>query len=208
MCLTCRRESRAKADARANRTIVRAGAVLAVAVVTVALGKPVFDTFRGGTTASSSGIAAAGVLGPADFTGERSSLVEPGAGAARSTARLEPIIAEGRTPLQNGIYVVRSGEQVSVHFDTPATRTRRRDKFERVVRATLPVVYGPLADSLLATVPQGRLVRDGDLVTELPARGVHLRTDSGATLALWPETRPGRDGPIVVTYRTTLTRAN
>jgi hypothetical protein len=115
-------------------------------------------------------------------------------------------VAEGRTELRDGLVAVRSGDTVAVHFDTPATRTRRFDKFERIVRETLPQVYGAVADSVLARVPAGQLARSGDLLTELPERGVHLPTGDGGTLALWPETRPGRDGPLVVTYRATLAR--
>ena len=97
------------------------------------------------------------------------------------------------------------GRTVAVHLDTPATRTRRRDKFERMVRATLPAVFGATADSALAAVPAGSLASTGDLLTELPTRGLRLATPNG-TLALWPATRPGRDGPLVVTYVATLER--
>lgn len=117
-----------------------------------------------------------------------------------------PIVAEGRTALGEGVVAVRVGDTVAVHFDTPLARTRRHDKFERIVRATLPAVFGALADSALRAVPPGTLSRGADLLTELPTRGVHLPTTGGATLALWPATRPGRDGPLVVAYRATLLR--
>lgn len=117
-----------------------------------------------------------------------------------------PVVAEGRTELGSGVVAVRTGNTVVVHFDTPEARTRRHDKFERIVRETLPAIYGPLADAALDAVPPGTLGRDGDLLTELPTRGAHLRAPGGARLALWPTTRPGRDGPLVVAYRTTLLR--
>jgi hypothetical protein len=117
-----------------------------------------------------------------------------------------PIVAEGRTELRDGIVAVRTGDTVAVHFDTPMTRTRRPEKFERIVRATLPEVFGTMADSALAATPAGRIASAGDLLTELPVRGVQLRTGDGDTLTLWPETRPGRDGPLVVTYRAAVVR--
>ena len=119
---------------------------------------------------------------------------------------MQPIVAEGRTALGGGMVAVRSGDTVLVHFDVPNTRTRRADKFERVLRTTLPAVYGPRADAALAAVPAGQLARPGDLLTDLPRRGVRLRTADGATLAVWPQTRPGRDGPLVVTYLATIER--
>ena len=67
-------------------------------------------------------------------------------------------------------------------------------------------MYGPTADSALAAVPAGRLAAPNELVTTLPARGVHLAAASGAKLVLWPETRAGRDGPLVVAYRVTIER--
>jgi hypothetical protein len=102
------------------------------------------------------------------------------------------------------MFAVRKGDTVTVRFDTELARTRRPDKFEQIVRATLPQVHGALADSLLAKLPAGDLVRHGDLLTELPLRGIRLAAPNGMTMTVWPETRPGRDGPLVVAYRTTL----
>ena len=119
---------------------------------------------------------------------------------------LAPIVAQGETPLDGGVFATRTGDTVAVHFDTPLTRTRRAEKFEQIVRATLPAVYGPSADSLLATIPAGKLARAGDLLTELPTRGLHLPIGAGWSLALWPETRQGQDGPLVVTYRAVVVR--
>jgi hypothetical protein len=59
---------------------------------------------------------------------------------------------------------------------------------------------------MLAAVKPGTLVGGDDLVTELPERGIRLAHPSGAALVLWPETRPGRDGPLVVAYRVTATQ--
>jgi hypothetical protein len=119
---------------------------------------------------------------------------------------LRPVIPIGRTDLPDSLYAERRGDTVVVHFDTSPARTRRADKFELVVRQTLKAVYGPVADSLLATVPTGRLAAPKELLTTLPTRGLHLTGPSGARLVLWPETRPGRDGLLAVAYRATAER--
>ena len=116
------------------------------------------------------------------------------------------IVREGRTDLPDSLIAERGGDSVIVDFDTPATRTRRRDKFERVLRHTLPLVYGARVDSVLRTIPDGDIVAGADLLAELPKRGVHLKVADGWTLDLWPETRPGQDGPLVVSYRARVTR--
>lgn len=127
--------------------------------------------------------------------------------AARAAAPpLKPIVAEGRTPLRDGLVAVRTGDTVAVHFDVPMLRTRQPQKFEQLVRTTLPAIYGAAADSILATVAAGHLIRGVDPTTTSATHGVYLPLASGWSLALWPETRPGRDGPLIVTYRTALTR--
>ena len=129
-------------------------------------------------------------------------------GSADSSARsiIGPIVPPGRTDLRDSLFAVRSADTVTVHFDTSPSRTRRADKFEAIVRQTLDVIYGPIADSVLAAVPAGQLVAPNELVTTLPSRGIHLTGPHGVRLALWPETRAGRDGPLVVAYRTLIER--
>lgn len=222
----------AEAASRRRRALSVAGAALVVVVAVVLVGVPGLlrgrlpapsawlsrgaasdagsaDGFREGTGGAhlpdAAGVrvgapgedapAAAGSDPPAGGT------VAPGARGATG-----PIVAQGRTVLPGGAVAVRSGDTVAVHFDTPATRTRRPEKFERIVRATLPAIYGTTADSALAAVPEGSLASEGDLLTSLPERGVRLPTMGGDTLMVWPETRPGRDGPLVVTYRATILR--
>ncbi|MFN2565817.1 MAG: hypothetical protein ABR499_12540 [Gemmatimonadaceae bacterium] len=119
---------------------------------------------------------------------------------------LKPIVGEGRTPLRDGLVAVRTGDTVAVHFDTPLLRTRQTQKFEQLVRATLPAIYGAAVDSLLATVAAGELIRGVDPTAQTATHGVYLPLAGGWSLALWPETRPGRDGPLIITYRTALTR--
>ena len=96
--------------------------------------------------------------------------------AAASAPPLKPILAEGRTELRDGLVAVRTGDTVSVHFDTPAMRTRQPQKFEQLVRATLPAIYGAAADSLLATVAAGELIRGADPTVEASTHGVYLRS--------------------------------
>jgi hypothetical protein len=117
-----------------------------------------------------------------------------------------PIIGQGRTDLPDSLFAVRRGETVVVNFDTGPARTRRADKFEAIVRQTLHAIYGPIADTLLAAVPAGKLAGAKELVTTLPTRGIHLQGPHGPRLALWPQTRAGRDGQLVVAYRTRVER--
>jgi hypothetical protein len=126
--------------------------------------------------------------------------------SARPPAKpaIAPILPQGRSDLHDSLFAVRTGDTVVVHFDTAPTRTRRADKFEAIVRQTLRVVYGPLADTLLAGVKDGKLAPAKELLTLLPARGIHLQGPKGLRVALWPETRPGQNGPLVIAYRTTI----
>ena len=122
------------------------------------------------------------------------------------TPLIGPIIPQGRTDLPDSLFAVRRGDTVVVNFDTGPARTRRADKFDVLVRQTLHTVYGAVADTLLAAVPIGKLVTASELVTALPKRGIHLQGAHGPRLALWPVTRPGRDGLLVVAYRTLIER--
>ena len=130
----------------------------------------------------------------------------PPAAVSSGPATLRPIVGQGRTELQNGIFALRSGDTVTVHFDTPEARTRRPEKFEQIVRATLPQVHGPAANSLLAGIAGGNLLAPGELTVDQPMRPIALRGPNGEALSLAPQTRPGRDGPLVVAYRITPSR--
>jgi hypothetical protein len=121
-----------------------------------------------------------------------------------SAPSFNPVLFEGTATLRAGVEANRHGDTVIVSFDTPATRTRRADRFEDLLRATLPRIYGATADSALAAHP-ARLVTDARvLLTELPRTGLTLRATGGRRIVVWPETRPGQDGPLVVRYRTAL----
>lgn len=115
-------------------------------------------------------------------------------------------VDSGRSALRDGIYAQRTRDDVTVLFDTPLYRTRRRDKLESTIRATLPAIYGAVADSLLSAIPLGQLLPAGDLLADLPTRPVHLAHAGGFEIVIWPVTRPGQDGPLVVSYRTSLAR--
>lgn len=132
-----------------------------------------------------------------------SGIPQPALAGGRSVV---PIIPVGRTALRDTMIAERAGDTVRVRFDLLLTRTRRPEKFEAIVRATLPQVFGAPADSALRALPAGVVARAGDLVTTLPERGFQIPLASGYTIAVWPETRAGRDGPLVVAYRAVASR--
>jgi hypothetical protein len=148
---------------------------------------------------SPAGVALASA--PAPQEAPAAAVAQPG-----SQPPLTLVVREGHTDLPDDLVAERGGDSVLVDFDTPGTRTRRRDKFESVLRRTLPMVYGAPIDSVLRTIPDGGFVDGADLVTELPARGVHVHVGQGWTLDLWPATRPGQDGPLVISYWARVTR--
>lgn len=118
----------------------------------------------------------------------------------------EPIVSEGRTELGDGLFAVRDGGSVEVHFDVPQARTRRRDKFDRIVRATLPRVYGPVAERVLDSIPSGQIVAAGTLPADLEQSGLRLALGDSASIELWPQLRDARGGPLVVGYRAVVAR--
>jgi hypothetical protein len=123
---------------------------------------------------------------------------------AHSKAPFAPVVPQGPSSLPDGQTAVRTDSLVTVSFDMPMIRTRIPAKFERLVRSTLPAVYGPSIDSVLSKIPEGGIARQGDLVSELPTRGVRIPVNAEWTIALYPETRPGQDGPLVIRYRVSV----
>lgn len=207
MCLHCRREARLATRTRRYRTITRA-ALVAVAMATLgAIGVAAASALHeeSGSPATPRAAATTRTTTVAS-SGESAPPRRASASTTTTAAAPRPVVSEGRTEIGEGVYVVRAGDTVTVHFDTRLDRTRRPPKFERIVRATLPVAYGAPADSALAALPDGAIAQAGDLLTELPARGVRLPLAGGWTLSLYPETRPGDDGPLVIAYRATITR--
>ena len=142
------------------------------------------------STASRSAVAAA------SLTGRAPTSPVPAIGAS-----VAPLVPVGRTALRDTMVAERAGDTVRVSFDLVLSRTRRPEKFEAIVRSTLPQVFGPPADSALRALPVGSVARAGDLLTMLPERGFDIPLPDGRAIAVWPETRAGRDGPLVVAYR-------
>ena len=220
VCLHCRHTVLVAARTRRRKRLVYAGSVLLVAVVVAGVGAVTVGVVKNRVSAATrmAGDAPAKPAVPMQRVAHvravpataaaqrpasappRSTEPVPGTPAS-SSPPLVPILAIGETALGAGITATRTDNSVIVLFDTDGLRTRRRDKFERLVRETLPAVYGHRADSLLAGMPDGAIANQGDLITELPARGVRLALNDGWKVALFPETRPGRDGPLVVRYR-------
>lgn len=195
VCLHCRHDARIAARQRRYRLAARIG-------LGVTAGSAVIALIVGGLSA---------IASDARSNGGTTRAADPGAGPvatkkATTPATLEPRIAEGRTEWADSTYAMRTGREVTVHFDTETLRTRFDWKFESVVRTTLPLVYGQDARGALDAVPTGTLVR-GSLLQELPTRGISLPlADGRGTMRIWPVTRAGRDGPIVVAYRTLVSR--
>ena len=216
VCLRCRQEQRERARTHQQRLLIRAGAGVAGLIVVVVAGASAMSAWRAPARSrapeplrllASTTVQQASPKSSSDPTAP---VAAPPAAPApapvsRGSRPLALVIPAGRTDLTESVYVERVADSVVVHFDTELGRTRRRDKFEQLVRATLPALYGARADSLLASIPAGGLTDGRDLITELAVRGIHLPLAAGDTLVLWPQTRPGRDGPLVVSYRARLT---
>lgn len=221
VCLRCRLEERELARSRQKRALLRVGVVLGGLVVVAVLGNAAVSAWRASSRMRSKEplqlLASTTTTSAVRQQGAPTLTTAPAAPAAESTtpsakrtdvakpALLTLKVPEGRTGLRDSMYVERGADSAVVHFDTELARTRRRDKFEATVRATLPVLYGARVDSMLATLPAGAITGDRDLVSEVAVRGVRLPVPAGGTLELWPVTRPGRDGPLVVGYRARVT---
>jgi hypothetical protein len=121
-------------------------------------------------------------------------------------AAFAPTIKIGDTPLGVGVIATRTDSGVTVLFDTPEFRTRTPEKFERFLRTTLSQIYGPRMDSVLAGVPTGKIVGQGDLLYQLPTRGIQLPLQPGLHLEVFPEIRPGQEAPLVVRYRAIVSK--
>jgi hypothetical protein len=125
------------------------------------------------------------------------------AATTRPAAALRPVIPMGQSALPDSVTALRSDSEVVVSFDLMMVRTRRAQKFEQFVRATLPLIYGRGASDALAKIPDGGLAAQGDLLEELPKKGLRI-PGAGWMIRLFPETRPGQDGPLVVRYRASV----
>lgn len=123
-------------------------------------------------------------------------------------APFAPVIAAGQTMLRDSVMALRTDTNVTVSFDLTMIRTRRPEKFEAFLRSTLVQIYGAHADLALAKIPEGGIARQGDLLNELPIKGIHIPASNAWTFDVYPETRPGQDGPLVIRYRVSLNAAS
>ena len=219
VCLHCRKEARATAKDRRRRLMLRGAAgaiVVATGLAATALGATALRDRTSGkrTTPSAAKTAPQPAIAATDSThagadsSSRTSAQAPAVVAVAATkpsvARQSPpapIIQMGASSLAGGVSAERTDTAVTLSFDQPMTRTRRPEKFEQLVRATLPSIYGKKVDSALTAMPTGALAKQGDLITELPTRGMRIPLDSAWEIRVFPETRKGVEGPLVVRYR-------
>lgn len=199
VCLQCRQQA-ISWSARRQRRILAAGALTLGVVGILAVG---FMMRRDAVTPRSTDETVVPTRGEVRAPeGGLSAAELQRAAATPASAAPAPQIAEGRTELGEGMYAVRTGDTVVVSFDTPDARTRRRDKFERTLRSTLRRVYGAPVDAYLAAHPEN-LLGARDLLGDVTATGLRLPLPQGGTIAVMPRTRPGLEGPLVVSYMAT-----
>lgn len=214
VCLRCRYDSRIAARARLKRIVFRGATVVILCAALVAAG-----TWLGATAIRSNRHRASERALPlesefADTSASPMSSSSPSRAAPRAAvqgkaagpadAPFGPIVPVGETVLHDGITAIRDHGTVTLSFDTPLARTRIPEKFERLVRETLPEIYGPSVESVLARLARGGIALQGNLLTELPHRGVRIAAGDAWTIQLFPETRLGQDGPLVVRYRVSV----
>jgi hypothetical protein len=200
VCLHCRQDARIAAQQRRYRLAARVGLVTLGGGVLISL-------IIGGLNAIAPDARSLGKAVAQSVRRSASQVATAAVAQRTKTSLLEPVIPEGRQALGDSVFAERTGDSVTVRFDTDSLRTRFDWKFEGVVRATLPTVFGPDARAALDSVPSGTFVRGGDLLRDLPTRGIPLVLKGrGVTLRVWPITRPGRDGPLVFAYRAAAVR--
>jgi len=225
VCLHCRREARTAARARRRRLYMKGGAGVALlstlGVVALVARVAIFGhdlvpgmrvatatvtTDDGGDAVPKASPSAAAQQGATRAAAlRRASAAAPNA-TTSAGATVVPVVPQGQSILPDSLVATRADSVITVWFDRTMIRTRNPWKFERLVRRTLPALYGSLADSALARIPEGGLARQGDLLNELPTRGLRIPAAPGLTFSLYPITRPGQDGPLVIQYRVSLIR--
>ena len=217
VCLRCRKENRVATRERRRRALFATAAIgLGVATIGAAGAAGMLDSelrAAGFAIPEASAPAAPSEAEPQSVPATvpetapvvsvtpESTVVSVASVTTPPVAELAPTIGEGKTSLRDGIVAQRRGDEIMVLFDTPAARTRRPEKFEAILRATLPQIFGAMVDSALVTMPAGTLVPPHGLTTDLPTQGLYVPVSGGSTLRIWPETRQGEDGPLVVRYR-------
>jgi hypothetical protein len=216
VCVHCRHAARAVARERRRRFMMRASAAAIVVTMIGAVGVLSAAAIRARTSLRKSDrrttadarstpeVAVATASAPQAQGLSNPPVVQRADSVVHSKAPFAPVVPQGQSSLPDGPTVVRTDSLVTVSFDAPMIRTRIPAKFERLVRSTLPAVYGRSIDSVLSKIPEGGIARQGDLVSELPTRGVRIPVNAEWTIALYPETRPGQDGPLVIRYRVSV----
>jgi len=231
VCLRCRHEAREAARERVRRFMLRAGAVAIVGVTFIAVGVVGVSAFRqrgvegeGDSSAAAQLDTSTIATAPVPVIDSSSPLMqapptpdvqaEPAAPATATAptipaapAPFAPTILRGETMLADSVVAIRSDSDVVVKFDRTMLRTRRPNKFEQLVRTTLESVYGAPGAAVIRKLPNGAITSQGDLINELPTRGIRIPVDSAWVIRVFPETRMGKDGPIVVRYRVRLAPA-
>jgi hypothetical protein len=218
VCWHCRHTARLAARERRKKLVLRmstAAIVFATLGAAGALGASAIRSYSGGwrpirrqrvaslakpmtdsaVSKARTQVAASALSSPAP------AMVQQGEVVARATAPFLPIVPVGTSTLRDGPTVLRADSVVTLSFDMPLIRTRIPAKFEHLVRTTLPAIYGKGVDTVLSKLADGDIARQGDLLSELPKRGVRIPVNADWMFALYPETRPGHDGPLVVRYR-------
>ncbi len=223
VCLHCRWEARSATRRRRRRLLMKGSsglALLSTLAVIGLVGRVAFEKrlssprlrVATATVMSDAGGDAAKAMAAAPSTAQQgvTTPAAPAAAPATTTpvtpAPVSPLVPQGQSSLPDSLLAMRADSVITVSFDRTMIRTRNPWKFERLVRSTLPALYGPLADSALARIPEGGLVRQGDLINELPTRGMRIPVAPGWTFTLFPITRPGQDGPLVTQYRVSVVR--
>lgn len=220
VCLHCRHAARIATRAKRKRLVLRGGAAVIVIATFIAAGALGATAIRGKVRRSSE-VATVATSTVAEVGAQRDSASPAATGAttpappvalqgepsARVSAPISPVLPGGESPMADGLVAVRADSGVMLSFDTPLARTRIPEKFEQLVRRTLPEIYGRSVDSVLAKLPQGAIAKQGDLTTQLPIRGVRIPIGPAWMFMLYPETRPGQDGPLVVRYRVSVVPA-
>lgn len=218
VCVHCRHASRVAAREKRHRVMLRGGAFAIVASTFITAGVLGASAIRDRVGGRRSIPTAAAPLDTqsslAAALPDTSRVVTPEAGAggiqqpsvaSRSAAPpFGPILPAGESPLSEGVTAVRTDSAIVVSFDSPMNRTRRPEKFESLVRATLPAIYGRGADSALAHLPAGALARQGDLFGTVSTHGLRIPAGQAWEIRLYPESRIGHDGPLVVRYRVSV----
>ena len=221
VCWHCRHTARVAARARRKRVVLRVSAAGIVLATLGAAGALSASAIRG-RSAARTREQAPGTVVTAQKGAARDSVAQvpaPNAAApvsptptvtqqasvvAHARAPFLPIVPLGTSTLRDGPTVVRADSVVTLSFDIPLIRTRIPAKFEHLVRTTLPAIYGRGVDTVLSKIAEGDIARQGGLLSELPKRGVRIPVNAAWMIALFPETRPGQDEPLVARYRVSV----